>query len=86
MRHHHACRAALACGADDAACAPRADQNLVAEVCRRVACTLATIEALDERDGWLRDEVVDALAVCDGDVGNRVACVDAWLTMIGISR
>ena len=51
-----------------------------------MACTLATIEALDERDGWLRDEVVDALAVCDGDVGNRVACVDAWLTMIGISR
>ena len=86
MRDRYACFASLPCGADLRACAPRADQDLVGQVCSRTTCTLHTVEALDASDGWLRDEVVEALTVCDGDVGNRVACVDGWLEMVGITR
>lgn len=84
MRERYACLAALPCGADRSVCAPGADQYLVPEVCNRTRCTVETLEALDARDGWLRDEVVDALFLCDGDVGARAACVEGWLDMVGI--
>jgi len=41
------------------------------------------IALLDQHDGWLRDEVVDAVWECEAWTGpERENCVRAWLAAI----